>query len=148
MSELREKLHKSRREYVTARYPGNLAVDILWNGSALRPVERLVLHPRPPRWRVVLGWGLGLIGAAAVISMFLWLERTPPAPQRQWTARRPSVNTLLQVPEKPPLPESVRLVPRGHVAAPARPPDTLLRQSLTVPGRPVTPVAVNQLLTQ
>jgi hypothetical protein len=112
VSDFRDKIQLARTEYLTARYPGNLAVDILWNGNALIPTERHELPPAVPRWKILLGSGLGLTGVAAVIAIFISLERTPrntiratPRPQRV------HATAVLAIPERPPTPENVRLVP-------------------------------------
>jgi hypothetical protein len=134
MSDLRDQLQHARTEYLIARYPGNLAVDILWNGNALQPTERHELPPVISRWKILLGSGLGLTGVAALIAMFISLEQTPrstiraiPRPQRA------QVNNVLSIPPMPATPANVRLVPTGITristigqprALPAKPPMT------------------------
>ena len=136
MSDLREQLQLARTEYLRASYPGNLAVDILWNGNALQPTERHELPPVIPRWKILLGSGLGLTGVAAVIAMFISLERTPRSTIR---ATRPppgaQARGVLSIPSKPDTPDNVRIVPAALAVSristigvmgpiPARPPIT------------------------
>jgi len=134
MSHLRRQLQQARTQHLAARYPGNLAVDILWNGNALQPTERHELPPVIPRWKILLGSGLGLTGVAAVIAMFISLERTPRSTIRAIAhPQRGQVNTLLSLPPIPATPPNIRIVPNGVPristigqprALPAKPPMT------------------------
>jgi hypothetical protein len=147
MSELRETLDRAKGRHAAARYPGNLAVDVLWDGNALRPAQRYILPPRPPRWRVMLGWGIGASAAAAVVSMFFWLERTPSSRHRDmtWSAPAAPVRTVLHVPERPLMPPEPRLVPAGRLATPPKP-FTDVHMTFSVPPRPPTPGRVKTSL--
>src|SRR5687767_1287503 len=113
MSRLREQLRHARTGYLAVTYPGNLAVDVLWDGNALRPAEPVEIPGNPARWRIMFASGLGLAGVAAVVLMFISVERTPPPAIRSGPAR-PSYVSLLRMPTRPETPENVRLIPAGH----------------------------------
>src|SRR5688572_20879609 len=113
MSRLREQLRHARTGYLAFTYPGNLAVDVLWDGNALRPAEPVEAPAGPARWRIMFASGLGLAGVAAVIFMLISVERTPRAAIRSRPAR-PSYVSLLRMPARPETPENVRIIPAGH----------------------------------
>jgi hypothetical protein len=114
MSRLRDQLRHARTGYLAVRYPGNLAVDVLWDGNALRPAEPVEIPPNSARWRIMFASGLGLTGVAAVILMFISVDRTPRPTFRARPAARPTYVSLLRMPPRPQTPQNVRVVPAGH----------------------------------
>ena len=114
MSELREQLKRARGAYLAVQYPGNLAVDVLWGGEALQPAELAAQTPPPvPRWRILVGSAVGLTGVAAVILMFLSLQRPPREAYRVRPRQRDSVQAVLRLPPRPQTPGNVRFAPSG-----------------------------------
>lgn len=82
---IRKQLDQARREYAAARYPGNLAAELL---------------PAPAvRGRVFLGYiGAAAIGAiAAAITMFLVLRPAPASNQSIAKAPTPTTNEVIAV---------------------------------------------------
>jgi hypothetical protein len=110
VSDLREQLQQARAQYASARYPGDLADDVL----------------RPWLGRRVVLWGT--LAAAGVAAAAVWLFSLLPAPLRSGPGPLPpdepgqAVRWTLSLPAMPATPSAPSLaVPRGTLALPPMP---------------------------
>ena len=120
MSDLREQLQSLKDEYRTARYPGNLADDLL-NQDAK--------HDAPSHgWRIVAltTAACGLAAAILIAIPLLYPDPSRPASIARTTTVTPTTNptnligalatlpTLPQIPSESSLPSDAPLVPSGE----------------------------------
>lgn len=111
MTPLRRQIEQARERHLAARYPGDLAADVLGE------------HARRSRWRIFAAAGVATAAAvAACIAVVVFLHRPSPTPGPGAVAQE--VNFV--VPGKPDMPEGLPVVPS-------------YQQLTTVPAKPEFP---------
>ena len=118
MTRVRTPIRSAQSAYRIARYPGDLAAELLPRPSA---VERLLIGRR---WVLVGGVGASAAAAALILSLLLSRATDVPQPWAPRSAERAVADWLPIAPEKVPLPRfhspvlpvsppELRLVPPG-----------------------------------
>jgi hypothetical protein len=147
MTELRQQLESLRTEHRSARYPGDLAADVLGRGAGLR--QRWL-------WGSALAGALAAAAAVGIVSMRHPAATIPPpasigpghgpvasmrpiplgpVPIGVPIDRLPSGALSLEFPTRPTTPAGLTLVPAFASPTPVAPPYTELR----MPAMPTSP---------
>ena len=120
MSDLREQLQSMKDEYRSARYPGNLAEELL--------TEDATHAPSSHRWRIVAltTAACGVAAAILIVLPFFYRDSTPTVPIATTVVAPPTTNptnllgelatlpTLPEIPSESSLPSDAPLVPSGE----------------------------------